>query len=78
MTSNDRKLFSKLITDLHAFYRADCTPFALTLWWEVCKSFELDVVREAITRHAANTECGQFCPKPADIVALLKPHNPVW
>jgi hypothetical protein len=29
MTEGDRKQFTKLVTDVHAFYKQDCSQFAL-------------------------------------------------
>lgn len=71
MTEADRKEFAQLMSDTMAFYRRDCSKFALSVWWEACKGCELEMVRKALTAHALDPERGQFEPKPADIVRVL-------
>lgn len=63
--------FRSLLTDAMAFYRKDVSKFALGVWWEACKGFELEQVTKAITAHAMDPERGQFAPMPADIVKQL-------
>jgi len=72
MTEADRKDFAKLIGAVYAFYRQDTSEFAISVWWEACKPFDLVAVRDALNRHAINPDNGQFMPKPADIVKLLQ------
>lgn len=72
MQQTDRAEFAQLVTDVHAFYRQDCTRFVLDVWWAACEPFELDQVRGAMTVHATDAEAGKFCPKPADIVRVLQ------
>lgn len=71
MVETDRSGFYKLVADVYAFYRVDCTPFALGVWWEACKPFDAAAVKDAFNRHAVNPDNGQFVPKPADIVKLI-------
>ena len=71
MLENEREQFFALVSDVHAFYRVECTPFALGVWWEAFKHFDLLAVRGAMNRHAVNPDNGQFVPKPADIVKLI-------
>lgn len=71
MRDSDREPFYSLVSDVYAFYRVDCTPFALGVWWEACKPFDAAAVKGAFNRHAVNPDNGQFVPKPADIVKLI-------
>jgi hypothetical protein len=71
MQPNDRAEFAQLVTDVHAFYRQDCSQFVLSVWWAACEPFDLEQVRKAMTIHAKDAEAGKFCPKPADIVRVL-------
>lgn len=71
MLEQERPGFYKLVGDVYAFYRVDCTPFALGVWWESCKPFDAAAVKDAFNRHAVNPDNGQFVPKPADIVKLI-------
>lgn len=72
MQEQDKSKFSKLITDVLAFYRQDASVFALSVWWEACKSFDFEQVSKAINAHAMDAERGQFAPKPADVIRLLQ------
>lgn len=72
MTPRDSDEFSELMTQALAFYRQDASDFALGVWWEACRRFELEQVRKALTAHAMDPERGQFAPKPADLVRQLQ------
>jgi hypothetical protein len=72
MTPKDKPSFMQLMTDAMAFYRQDVSNFALGVWWEACKGFDLEQVTKAITAHAMDPERGQFAPKPADVVRQLQ------
>ena len=71
MHDGDRKEFSRLVTDVHAFYRHECSDFVRDVWWSACKPFDMEQVRGAFTKHATDPESGRFCPKPADLVRVL-------
>lgn len=71
MQSTDRFEFGEFITQVLAFYKQDASDFAMGVWWEACKPFDLEQVRKAISGHAMHPEKGQFCPKPADLVREL-------
>lgn len=71
MQGPDRAAFAQLVTDVHAFYRQDCTRFVLDVWWAFCQPFDLEQVQRAFTAHATDPESGKFCPKPADLVKVL-------
>lgn len=72
MKPSDRPRFTKLITDVQAFYRRDVSDFALGVWWQACQAFDIDAVTKALTQHAMEPEQGRFAPMPADIVKQLQ------
>lgn len=72
MNEQDRPAFAGLLGDVHGFYQQPVTQFALSVWWEACKAFDLSQVRRAMTAHATDPERGQFCPKPADVIRQLQ------
>ena len=72
MQQSERGDFAQLITDVLAYYRQDASRFVLDLWWNACRSFDLEQVRKAMQRHATDPERGQFAPKVADIVRVLQ------
>ncbi len=71
MRDIERQEFTKLITEVLAFYRQDASKFAMSIWWQACQKFELDQVSKALSAHAMDPDRGQFPPKPADIVRQL-------
>ena len=59
------------VVGVMAFYGKDVSTFALDVWWNALKGFDLSAIREAFNRHLMNPDSGQFPPKPADIVRML-------
>ncbi|WP_287497957.1 DUF6475 domain-containing protein [Pandoraea sp. CB10b_02] len=72
MKPNDSVEFFSLISNVYAFYRQDYSDFVGQVWWGAMKAFDLAAVRDALGRHAANPDAGQFLPKPADVVKMLE------
>ncbi|MEJ5127646.1 DUF6475 domain-containing protein [Comamonas sp. MYb21] len=72
MQMSDRAAFAQLITDVLAYYRQDASRFVLELWWNACRGFELEQLRQAIQRHCTDAERGQFAPKVADLAKILQ------
>ncbi len=72
MQQRDAEAFQRLMSDAMAFYRQDVSEFALGVWWQACRAFDLEQVRKALTAHAMDPERGAFPPKPADIVRQLQ------
>ncbi len=44
----------------------------IDIYWQVLKQYELEDVQNAFQSHIQNPDCGQFLPKPADIVRLIE------
>lgn len=65
------KLF-KLVSAVYAFYRQDTSEFALNVWWQAMQPFDHEAVADALNRHCVNPDSGQFMPKPADVVKMLR------
>mgnify|MGYP001213381104 CR=1 FL=1 len=72
MTETDRKVFLELIADVYAFYGKPFSRFVGDVWWTAMQPFDLAAVSDALGRHAANPDAGQFLPKPADVVRMLQ------
>lgn len=72
MIDKDRKAFFDLIADVYAFYKQDFSEFAGGVWWEALKAYDFMALANALNRHAANPDTGQFMPKPADVVRMLQ------
>lgn len=71
MKPTDRIEFSALLCAAMGFFKQDMSTFALTVWWEACKSFDMEQVSKALTAHTIDPEQGRFPPKPADVVRML-------
>jgi len=68
----EKQPFYDLMADVYAFYRQDTSSFALGIWWDAMKPFDLVAVTNALSRHCVNPDNGQYMPKPSDIVKLLR------
>lgn len=71
MQPSDASRFSRLLSDVMAYYRQDVSEFTQTLFWQACGSFDFEQVQEAFNRHAKDPEHGQYPPKVADLVRIL-------
>jgi len=72
MRDDEQADFRELISQVLAFYGQKTSEFAVSVWWEACKPFPLERVQQALSRHATDTERGQWCPKPADIIRQIQ------
>ncbi|CAG2132345.1 DUF6475 domain-containing protein [Cupriavidus numazuensis] len=72
MTPQDASRFTRLVSDVSAFYRQDFSDFAGRVWWQAMQPFDFEAVAEAFNRHCVNPDSGQFMPKPADIIRMLQ------
>lgn len=72
MQSSDFEAFRELMEGVHSFYARECSAFALDVWWQALKHYELAAIRDALGRHSVNPDNGQFMPKPADVVKMME------
>lgn len=72
MAPHEKPEFVELLTQALGFYGQAVSPFAMGVWWQACKGFELADVARALTAHAMDPDRGQFAPKPADLVRVLR------
>lgn len=72
MQEHDAIDFGKLLVELGELH-SKCISFELTsLYWKAFKGFDWVDVKAAFEAHARNPDCGQFFPKPADIVRFIE------
>ena len=71
MTQSDFENFRTLMQGVHDFYGKDLSAFALDVWWNAMRAYELPVISQALSMHCQNPDTGQFCPKPADVVRMV-------
>lgn len=63
--------FEQTIRGVYDFYGKPCSKFALDVWWQALRQFDLQVVHEALGKHCLNPDNGQFLPRPADLMRML-------
>lgn len=68
MTGKDRSEFVTIIISAGELYGKVPTDGAIALYWQALRSLSLDQLKTGISRHIADSERGQFMPKPADIL----------
>ena len=71
MKPHEFEQFRTLMAGVHDFYARDLSEFALSVWWEAMKPYDLAAVTQAMNRHVMNPDNGQFLPKPADVRRML-------
>lgn len=72
MHDSDSQNFKDLMKGVHSFYTKDLSEFALGVWWQALKPFDFEAVKRALNAHVVNPDVGQFMPKPADVVKVLR------
>lgn len=68
----DKPAFAAMFNALGELYAREVSPALLRIYWTSLDRFTIDEVRDALNRHVANTEAGQFFPKPADILRMIE------
>lgn len=72
MQTDDFQKFHDGIIGVMGFYGRSVSSFALDVWWTALKGHDLAAIADAFNRHLANPDAGQFPPKPADIIRMLR------
>ncbi len=71
MNSNDKHAFAQVLQVVYDLYGKDLSEAVMAFWWAALTPYDFAAVRDALNRHAANPDNGQFIPKPADVVKLI-------
>lgn len=71
MKTADYDDFRDLLSDVHTFYERELSEFALNVWWQALRPFDLQTIKRAFGLHTVNPDFGQYLPKPADITRLM-------
>lgn len=72
METRDIAPFMKLIAGIGELYGKPLSVPLTELYWQSLKCFELQDVQKALQAHIHNPDCGQFFPKPADVVRFIE------
>ena len=71
MKIEEFEAFAEGIAGVMSFYARDLSRFAMDVWWNALRPFDLKAITDAFNRHLTNPDAGQFPPKPADIVRMV-------
>ncbi len=72
MEEHDVTEFGKLLVKLGELYTKPISFDLTTIYWKAFEGFDWVDVKAAFEAHARNPDCGQFFPKPADIVRFIE------
>jgi len=72
MQLEELESFTEIMQAVSEQYGKTMTDNLLSLYWQGLQDFDLPAVRDALGRHLRNTDTGQFMPKIADIIRMLK------
>ncbi|NBW23313.1 MAG: hypothetical protein EBR82_86755, partial [Caulobacteraceae bacterium] len=42
--------FAELISSVMAYYKQDCSPFVVDIWWSACQAYDFEQVQKALTQ----------------------------
>ena len=71
MKQEDFQKFREGIEGVYTFYNKEISTFALDVWWNALRAYDLSAVIESFNRHLMNPDAGMWLPKPADIVKMF-------
>lgn len=72
MHISDRDDFTKLLMGMAGMYSFDLSEAVLKLYWKILQTYPWPDVAKALRLHAEDPDTGQFMPKPADIIRIIK------
>lgn len=72
MKPNEMQPFSALLTQIALIHQKAVNPLFIEIYWQALKGFEFNVVKDALFAFINNTDNGQYMPKPADLLRILK------
>ena len=72
MKTADMPKFTLMLASLGELYGKAISVFLTELYWQALKDFELQDVEKALQAHIHNPDCGQYFPKPADVVRFIE------
>jgi len=72
VTEHDAPAFMEIWASAQEYYGKRPSPGAANLAFEVLRRFDLGDIARAVSNHLADPDCGQFAPKPADVVRAIE------
>lgn len=71
MQTCDIATFTAMMVGIGELYGKRISTQLTDIYWRALKPYELEDVYQAFQSHINNPDCGQFFPKPADIVRFI-------
>jgi hypothetical protein len=71
MQTSDISKFTAMMAGIGELYGKVISAQLTDIYWRALKTYELQDVHHAFHTHVNNPDCGQFFPKPADIVRFI-------
>lgn len=71
MREADMEGFGQMMAAIYDLYGRQFSEYALSIWWNALKGYDLKAISEALSRYVVNADSGQFVPKPADVVRMI-------
>lgn len=72
MKSIDQERFKIILAGVCEIYSKDITPQLTQMYWQALKPITIDQFDSAAQKHMLDPKCGQFFPKPADIMRNIE------
>lgn len=72
MQTQDVSKFTMLMAGIGELYGKTISSQLIDIYWQVLRKYDLIDVQNAFQSHVKNPDCGQFFPKPADIIRFIE------
>ena len=72
MEIRDISKFTSMMAGIGELYAKPLSAHLIDIYWQALKCFDLVDVQAALQTHINNPDCGQFFPKPADVVRFIE------
>lgn len=72
MQASNRQSFGQLLVTIGELYNKQVNPVLSKLYWRILEPYDWQDVVSAFQAHVQDPDCGQFMPKPADIIRAIK------
>lgn len=72
MQAQDVPKFTMIMAGIGELYGKTISSQLIDIYWQVLRKYELIDVQNAFQSHVKNPDCGQFFPKPADIIRFIE------
>ncbi|UMO89359.1 hypothetical protein HP572_07505 [Pectobacterium sp. PL64] len=68
----EKREFAELLKATLAVYGKDSSKSVIRLYWNAVGSFDIGLIRQALSQWITDPELGRYAPKPADIIRNIQ------